>query len=113
MTTGPVLSRQTTAQLRRGAELATAAVATAVQAEPAPGKTLADAQRAHITATLRETNWVIGGPRGAAAQLGLPRTTLISRMQRLGISSGPAGQRPEQPAVGFRSLAAAGSWAMS
>jgi len=48
-------------------------------------KTLADAERAHITATLRETKWVIGGPRGAAAQLGLPRTTLIARMQRLGI----------------------------
>jgi hypothetical protein len=31
---------------------------------------------------LRETNWVIGGKRGAAAQLGLPRTTLIAMMQR-------------------------------
>jgi formate hydrogenlyase transcriptional activator len=55
-------------------------------------RTLADAERAHITATLRETNWVISGPNGAAAQLGLPRTTLTSRMQRLGISreTGPA-----------------------
>ena len=41
-----------------------------------------DAERVHITRTLRETNWTIGGPRGAAAQLGLPRTTLIARMQR-------------------------------
>jgi transcriptional regulator with GAF, ATPase, and Fis domain len=49
-------------------------------------RTLADAERAHITRTLRETNWVIGGARGAAAQLGLPRTTLIARMHRLGIS---------------------------
>jgi formate hydrogenlyase transcriptional activator len=45
-------------------------------------RTLDDAQRAHILATLRETNWVIGGRRGAAAQLGLPRTTLIAMMQR-------------------------------
>jgi hypothetical protein len=29
-------------------------------AEPAPIRALADAERAHITATLRETNWVIG-----------------------------------------------------
>ena len=51
-----------------------------------PPSTLADADRAHITATLRETAWVIGGRSGAAAKLGLPRTTLIARMQRLGIS---------------------------
>jgi formate hydrogenlyase transcriptional activator len=52
----------------------------------APIKTLVDAERAHITATLQETNWVVGGPRGAAAQLGLARTTLIAMMRRLGIS---------------------------
>ncbi len=52
----------------------------------APVRTLADAERAHIVATLRETNWVVGGQRGAAARLGLPRTTLIARMQRLGIA---------------------------
>jgi formate hydrogenlyase transcriptional activator len=51
-----------------------------------PLRTLADADRAHILSTLAETNWVIGGPKGAAARLGLPRTTLIARMQRLGIS---------------------------
>jgi formate hydrogenlyase transcriptional activator len=48
-------------------------------------KTLADAESAHIVATLEETNWVIGGRRGAAAQLGLPRTTLIAMMRRHGI----------------------------
>jgi formate hydrogenlyase transcriptional activator len=51
-----------------------------------PARTLADAERAHIMATLRETNWVVGGQRGAATRLGLPRTTLIARMQRLGIA---------------------------
>lgn len=45
--------------------------------------TLADAERAHIVKALTETNWVIGGQKGAAARLGLPRTTLISRMQKL------------------------------
>ena len=54
---------------------------------PVPGRcTLADAARAHITSTLRETNWVVGGRNGAAARLGLNRTTLISKMRKLGIS---------------------------
>ncbi len=48
--------------------------------------TLRDAERDHILQALAETNWVIGGPKGAAARLGLQRTTLISKMQRLGIS---------------------------
>ena len=55
-------------------------------------RTLADAERAHIVATLRETNWVVGGPGGAAARLGLPRTSLIARMQRLGLAKSPAAQ---------------------
>jgi len=54
--------------------------------------TLADAERAHIVATLRETNGVVGGPSGAAARLGLPRTSLIARMQRLGLAKNPAPQ---------------------
>ena len=48
--------------------------------------TLAEMERSHITDTLRKTNWVVGGRAGAAARLGLPRTTLISRMRKLGIS---------------------------
>ena len=54
--------------------------------ESAPSRTLDGAKRAHILATLRETNWVIGGGRGAAALLGLPRTTLITMMRRYGIA---------------------------
>ena len=50
-------------------------------------RTLQDAERAHITATLRETRWVVGGRNGAAARLGLPRTTLIAMMRRLGITA--------------------------
>jgi len=54
-------------------------------------QTLSDAERAHIIGILKETNWVVGGRDGAAARLGLPRTTLISRMQKLGISCKPRG----------------------
>jgi formate hydrogenlyase transcriptional activator len=43
-------------------------------------------EREHILRVLRETNWVIGGAAGAAARLGLPRTTLNNKMQKLGIS---------------------------
>jgi len=48
--------------------------------------TLADAERDHIWKTLERTRWVVGGPRGAAARLGLKRSTLYFRMQKLGIS---------------------------
>jgi formate hydrogenlyase transcriptional activator len=44
------------------------------------------AEREHILRVLRETNWVIGGPSGTAARLGMKRTTLQSKMQKLGIS---------------------------
>jgi len=91
---GPVLSPQTTEGLVR-AEAVPAGVLEA--AEPVDIKMwLADAERAHIAATLRETKWVVSGPRGAAVQLGIPRTTLLSKMQRLGISreasGGPSAQ---------------------
>jgi formate hydrogenlyase transcriptional activator len=48
--------------------------------------TFADSTRALILRALRETGWVIGGPGGAAARLGLKRTTLIAKMKKLGIS---------------------------
>jgi formate hydrogenlyase transcriptional activator len=60
-------------------------------AASAPSQSLSDAERAHIMGILKETNWVVGGRNGAAARLGLPRTTLISRMQKLGISNNPRG----------------------
>jgi formate hydrogenlyase transcriptional activator len=43
-------------------------------------------ERDHIMKVLRETGWVIGGPTGAAARLGLNRTTLNHRMRKLGIN---------------------------
>jgi formate hydrogenlyase transcriptional activator len=50
------------------------------------GSTLAEVQRDYILRVLRDTSGVIGGPHGAAARLGLKRTTLLSRMGRLGIA---------------------------
>jgi DNA-binding NtrC family response regulator len=48
-------------------------------------ETLDDVMRTHILDILRITNWVLGGPYGAAARLGMKRTTLASRMAKLGI----------------------------
>jgi len=47
--------------------------------------TLVEAQREHIRQVLQETNWVLGGPTGAAARLGVKRTTLLYKMRRLGL----------------------------
>jgi formate hydrogenlyase transcriptional activator len=56
------------------------------QVSAAAAGTLADAERDHILGALRETRWVLGGPNGAAARLGMKRTTLQSKMKKLGIS---------------------------
>jgi formate hydrogenlyase transcriptional activator len=48
--------------------------------------TLEDAERDHIRKTLERTRWVVAGPNGAAARLGIKRSTLYFRMQKLGIS---------------------------
>ena len=44
-----------------------------------------EAERDHILEALRETNWVVGGRRGAAAVLGMARSTLIDKMRKLGV----------------------------
>jgi len=48
--------------------------------------TLVEAERDHILNALRESNWVVGGAAGAAARLGVKRTTLISKMRKRGLS---------------------------
>jgi formate hydrogenlyase transcriptional activator len=48
--------------------------------------TLQSAERTHILKALEATNWVLAGPKGAAARLGMKRTTLQSRMQKLGVA---------------------------
>jgi formate hydrogenlyase transcriptional activator len=52
--------------------------------------TLKDVEREHIIRALASTNWILGGPKGAGARLGLARTTLIAKMQRLGITRAQA-----------------------
>ena len=73
MTTGPEL-RSLAAELRHQDDVCVSA------------RTLTGAERQHIVSTLEATNWVVGGRNGAAQRLGLPRTTLISKMRKLGIS---------------------------
>jgi formate hydrogenlyase transcriptional activator len=53
---------------------------------PSPSRTLAEAERDHILDVLRQARGVVGGRNGAAIRLGLPRTTLLCRMRKLGIS---------------------------
>ncbi|MBA5874174.1 MAG: GAF domain-containing protein [Nitrospira sp. CR1.2] len=58
-------------------------------AEPeraAASPTLQEAEREQILRVLRETKWTIGGQEGAAARLGLKRTTLTSKLKKLGLS---------------------------
>jgi formate hydrogenlyase transcriptional activator len=52
----------------------------------AKAQTLAECEREHILQTLEDTDWVIAGMYGAAARLGVKRTTLLDKMRRLGIS---------------------------
>src|SRR5271155_4912549 len=58
---------------------------TSKQSSESAARTLADADREHILETLRQTDWLIGGQDGAANRLGVPRTTLIYKMRKLGI----------------------------
>jgi formate hydrogenlyase transcriptional activator len=48
--------------------------------------TLEDSDRTLILETLEQAGWIVGGPNGAAAKLGLKRTTLLAKMRRMGIS---------------------------
>jgi formate hydrogenlyase transcriptional activator len=56
--------------------------------------TLEDAEREHIREALRQANWMVGGPSGAAARLGMKRTTLQSKMAKLGIERPLQRERP-------------------
>jgi formate hydrogenlyase transcriptional activator len=71
-------------------------------------RTLADADREHILETLEQTDWLIGGQGGAADRLGLPRTTLIYKMRKLGIEARRSpGPRPVRQVAAERCRAAA------
>jgi formate hydrogenlyase transcriptional activator len=87
LTNGPVL-HVPSSELRRNT----------LEQETSQVLTMEEAERRHIIRVLQEANWVLGGPAGAAVRLGMKRTTLQSRMKKLGIerrsSSGPAGEAP-------------------
>jgi formate hydrogenlyase transcriptional activator len=80
LTTGPVLTV-------RSDDLRTQNQAPA-PSNPANGNlhsALEETERQQILAALEKSNWIVAGPEGAAARLGLKRSTLQSRMQKLGI----------------------------
>jgi len=59
----------------------------AVATPPSPSNaSLEEVDREHILRVLKDSHGVIGGPNGAAARLGMKRTTLQSRMQKLGVT---------------------------
>jgi formate hydrogenlyase transcriptional activator len=69
----------------------------AADVESAGAITLEDAERDHICKILEQTRWVVAGPNGAAARLGIKRSTLYFRMQKLGISRTKRNLAPAQP----------------
>jgi formate hydrogenlyase transcriptional activator len=80
-----ILSRDGVLQNPLQKRRATPNVLLRAQALPS-SMTLEDSDRAVILETLEQVGWVVGGPRGAAAKLGLKRTTLLAKMRRMGIS---------------------------
>lgn len=61
----------------------------AIQGSPTHLSTLEEMEREHVLRALKESNWVTGGPKGAAAKLGMKRTTLAYRIRKLGIPVRP------------------------
>src|SRR5580700_6206658 len=65
-----------------------------------PSKTLRESERILILGALEATGWLVGGPYGAAARLGMKRTTLIARMKKHGISRPAEGGNFDQALPG-------------
>jgi len=70
------------------------------QPSAATSRTLAEAEREHILDVLKQTDWLIGGRSGAAMRLGLPRTTLVYKMRKLGIESRRSQRERSLPLAG-------------
>ena len=89
LTSGPVLNVRSD-DLRSSAQAAASPAAPSGRTSVPPSAqnmraALEEAERQQILAALEKTNWIVAGPEGAAAHLGLKRSTLQSRMQKLGI----------------------------
>jgi formate hydrogenlyase transcriptional activator len=67
-------------------------------------KTLDDSDRALIVKTLEQARWVVGGPHGAAAKLGLKRTTLLAIMRRLDISRPIHQEGTDERGIAFETI---------
>jgi len=78
-----ILSRGTTLEIPRSELRQRAEAPVGDSASPT---TLEEAEREHIRRTLEQVNWVVGGANGAASRLGMKRTTLQSKMKKLGIA---------------------------
>jgi formate hydrogenlyase transcriptional activator len=61
----------------------------AIQSRSSKLTTLEEVERQHVLRAIRESNWIIGGPNGAAARLGMKRTTLAYRIRKLNIPCRP------------------------
>jgi formate hydrogenlyase transcriptional activator len=90
--------------IERSVILSTGPVLTASLPGPTPTDsskpiTLEQVERAHILQVLEQAAGVVGGTNGAAARLGMPRTTLITKMRRLGINHGRNSAQPMRPEV--------------
>ncbi|HTS62403.1 MAG TPA: sigma 54-interacting transcriptional regulator [Candidatus Acidoferrales bacterium] len=95
LTAGPVLAVRSEDLRAPGDPPATAPLAARNGVAPAPSgnirEALEEAERQQILAALENSNWIVAGPEGAAARLGLKRSTLQSRMQKLGIRISKSG----------------------
>jgi PAS domain S-box-containing protein len=80
---------QAASESQRVSALAAVAAEDAPASTPPALRTMCEVEREHILSVLRQTNWVIAGPRGAAKILGLHPNTLGNRMKKLGISRQP------------------------
>jgi len=97
LTKGPILNIPSD-DLRVSGTNAMAAAAAAQNPPASPGDgprnmraVLDDTERKQIVEVLEQTNWTVAGPNGAAARLGMKRSTLQSRMNKLGIRISRAG----------------------
>jgi formate hydrogenlyase transcriptional activator len=98
-----VVSNGTTLALSRPTETKHHIDTSAASSSP----TLAEAERELILQVLRNTDWVLGGPHGAAVRLGVKRTTLLYKMRRLGIGRPPEEETPAAKAPARSSTAKA------